>query len=390
MQKRLLSLDVFRGLTVALMILVNNPGSWSHIYAPLEHARWDGWTPTDLVFPFFLFIVGVAISLSFSKHRETGEDRQDLTRKVIRRTVLIFAFGLLLNGWPFGIPLNAKMVSEWDIWFFFRRWTDIRIFGVLQRIALAYGIVGLITLYLPKVRDRILAGLGFFLLYELLMRLPLVVGWGAGDFTLENNFVRWFDIAILGNSHVWHGQGVPFDPEGLISTLPAVVTTLLGVFVGDIIRKDWKHEEKLSTIFTMGVLLFFAGNLLTPWEPINKALWTVPYVLMTGGLAMIMVVLTSWIVDVKGWVQWTKPAIVFGSNPLVVFVGSGILARSMNLIRWTGSNGEIITVKGAIYGNLIEPYFTPINASLTYALLNIAFWTIILWILYVKKIFVKI
>jgi len=222
------------------------------------------------------------------------------------------------------------------------------------------------------------------------MRLPLVVGWGAGDFTLENNFVRWFDIAILGNSHVWHGQGVPFDPEGLISTLPAVVTTLLGVFVGDIIRKDWKHEEKLSTIFTMGVLLFFAGNLLTPWEPINKALWTVPYVLMTGGLAMIMVVLTSWIVDVKGWVQWTKPAIVFGSNPLVVFVGSGILARSMNLIRWTGSNGEIITVKGAIYGNLIEPYFTPINASLTYALLNIAFWTIILWILYVKKIFVKI
>lgn len=390
MQKRLLSLDVFRGLTVAFMILVNNPGSWSHIYAPLEHASWNGWTPTDLVFPFFLFIVGVAISLSFSKHSEKGEGRKELTRKVIRRTILIFAFGLLLNGWPFGIPFNAKMASEWDIWFFFRRFSDIRIFGVLQRIALAYGIVGLITLYLPKVRDRILAGLGFFLLYELLMRLPLVAGWGAGDFTLEYSFERWFDLAILGEHHVWHGQGIPFDPEGLISTLPAVVTALLGVFVGDIIRKDWKHSEKLSTIFTMGVLFFFAGNLLTPWEPINKALWTVPYVLMTGGLAMIMVVLTSWIVDVKGWVKWAKPAIVFGSNPLVVFVGSGILARSMGLIRWTQTDGTLISVKGFIYDYGIAPHFTPINASLTYALLNIAFWTAILWVLYVKKIFVKI
>ena len=383
-------MDVFRGLTVAFMILVNNPGSWSHIYAPLEHASWHGWTPTDLVFPFFLFIVGVAISLSFSKHREKGEDRKALTRKVIRRTILIFAFGLLLNGWPFGIPLNAKMAGEWDIWFFFRRFSDIRIFGVLQRIALAYGAAGLITLYLPKVRDRVLAGLGFFLLYELLMRLPLVAGWGAGDFTLQHSFERWFDLAILGENHVWHSRGIPFDPEGLISTLPAVVTALLGVFVGDIIRKDWKHSDKLSTIFTMGVLFYFAGMLLSPWEPINKSLWTSTYVLMTGGLAMIMVVFTSWVVDVKGWVKWSKPAIVFGSNPLVVFVGSGILARSMNLIRWTGANGEMITVKGAIYGSLIEPYFTPINASLTYALLNIAFWTVILWVLYVKKIFVKI
>ncbi|MCF7842545.1 MAG: DUF5009 domain-containing protein [Lentisphaeria bacterium] len=390
MQKRLLSLDVFRGLTVALMILVNNPGSWRHIYAPLRHASWHGWTPTDLVFPFFLFIVGVATSLSFSKHREKGEGRRDLTRKVIRRTILIFAFGLLLNGWPFGIPFNAQMAKEWDIWFFFRRWTDIRVFGVLQRIALAYFAAGLITLYLPRVRDRVFAALGFFALYEILMRAPLVAGWGAGDFSLQHNFVRWFDLLILGENHVWGGTGIPFDPEGIISTLPAVVTTLLGVFVGDIIRKNQSHQEKLSSIFTMGVLLYFVGNLLSPWEPINKALWTCTYVLVTGGLAMIMVVFTSWIVDVKGWVKWAKPAIVFGSNPLVVFVGSGILARSMNLIRWTTADGSVLSVKGFIYGNWIAPYFTPINASLTYAILNIVFWTAILWYLYVKRIFIKI
>ncbi len=390
MQKRLLSLDVFRGLTVAFMILVNNPGSWSHIYAPLEHAPWNGWTPTDLVFPFFLFIVGVAISLSFSKHRETGEDRKALTRKVIRRTILIFAFGLLLNGWPFGIPFNAQMAKEWDIWFFFRRWTDIRIFGVLQRIALAYCAAGLITLYLPKVRDRMLAGLGFFALYEILMRVPLVTGWGAGDFTLQHSFERWLDLTLLGEHHVWHGQGLPFDPEGIVSTLPAVVTVLLGVFVGDIIRKDWKHSDKLSSIFTLGVLFYFAGNILSPWEPINKSLWTVTYVLMTGGLAMIMVVFASWIVDVKGWVKWAKPAIVFGSNPLVVFVGSGLLARTLYMIRWTRADGTLISIKGLLYNNWVVPYFTPINASLTYALVNIIFWTIILWYLYSKRIFIKI
>ncbi|MCK9995037.1 MAG: DUF5009 domain-containing protein, partial [Candidatus Krumholzibacteria bacterium] len=197
--ERLVSLDVFRGLTVALMILVNNPGSWTHIHPPLRHAAWNGLTPADLVFPFFLFIVGVAISLSFARRLDDGATRGDLVRKIVSRSVIIFALGLFLNGFPF-MTLESL--------------TGLRIPGVLQRIALCYLLAGLAVVLTGRTRNRALVTVGWLVMYELLMRLPLVRGWGAGSFELQNNFARWVDLHLLGVAHIYKVGDVPFDPEG--------------------------------------------------------------------------------------------------------------------------------------------------------------------------------
>jgi len=390
MKDRMISLDVFRGLTVALMILVNNPGSWAHIYWPLEHAHWNGWTPTDLVFPFFLFIVGVAMALSFGKRVAAGADVAALKKKVWTRSAIIIAFGLFLNGFPFNIPLNSEMAANFQFLDIFRRFQTIRYVGVLQRIGLSYLIGGLIILYFPKNRDRVIAMGLLVLIYEFFMRVPLVNGWGAGSFELEQNFGRYLDLMILGDAHMYHGQGIPFDPEGLLTTLPAVATLLSGFWLGEYLRKPVDHQTKLTNLAVIGIILFFIGSIFSIVEPINKRLWTISYVITMDGLAILMIVFSSYLIDVKKLVSWTKPAIVFGSNPLVVFVGSGIIGRLMYRIKWVGADGNFITLKQSIYHSLYTPYFSDLNASLLYAITNIAFWLAILWYLYYKKIFVKI
>ncbi len=390
MKGRMISLDVFRGLTVGLMILVNNPGSWSHIYWPLEHAEWNGWTPTDLVFPFFLFIVGVAMSLSFGKRLEAGTDITALKKKVWTRGVIIIAFGLFLNGFPFNIPLNAEMAANFEFLDIFRRFQTIRLVGVLQRIGLSYLVGGLIILYFPRIRGQIFAAGILILLYEFFMRVPLVDGWGAGSFDLVENFGRYLDILLLGEAHIYHGQGIPFDPEGLLTTLPAVVTLLSGYWLGEYLRKPVAHQTKLTNLAVIGIILYFSGSIFSILEPINKRLWTVSYVITMDGLAIMMIVLSSYLIDVKKLDFWTKPAIVFGSNALVVFVGSGIIGRLMYKIKWEGADGHYITLKQSIYHGLFTPYFSDLNASLAYAITNILFWLGILWYLYSKKIFVKI
>lgn len=386
----MISLDVFRGLTVGLMILVNNPGSWSHIYAPLRHAHWHGWSPTDLVFPFFLFIVGVAMALSFSKRIEAGADISALKKKVWSRGAIIIAFGLFLNGFPFNIPLNAQMAADFEFLDIFRRFQTLRLVGVLQRIGLAYLIGGLIVLHFQKTRDRIMAAGVLILIYELFMRVPLIEGWGAGSFGLEDNFIRYIDILILGEAHIYGGTGIPFDPEGLLSTLPAAVTLLSGFWLGEYLRRPIGYQEKLSNLSVVGIILFFAGSLLSLIEPINKQLWTVSYVVTMDGLAIMMVVLSSYLIDVKKLVFWTKPAIVFGSNPLVVFVGSGIIGRLMYMLKTTADDGTIISIKQALYTGVYVPLAGELNGSLLFAITNILFWLAILWYLYYKKIFVKI
>lgn len=390
MKERMISLDVFRGLTVGLMILVNNPGSWSHIYAPLRHARWHGWTPTDLVFPFFLFIVGVAMALSFSKRIEAGADLNALKKKVWSRGAIIIAFGLFLNGFPFNIPLNAQMAADFEFLDIFRRFQTIRLVGVLQRIGLAYLIGGLIVLYFKSNRDRIIAAGALILIYEFFMRVPLVEGWGAGSFALEDNFIRYVDMLILGEAHIYGGMGIPFDPEGLLSTLPAAVTLLSGFWLGEYLRKPMGHQERLTNLSVVGIILFVAGSMLGLIEPINKQLWTVSYVVTMSGLAVMMIVLSSYLIDVKKMTFWTKPAIVFGSNPLVVFVGSGIIGRMMWLIKTTDAEGNIISIKQAMYSGFFVPLAGELNGSLLFAITNILFWLAILWYLYWKKIFVKI
>ncbi len=390
MKDRMISLDVFRGLTVGLMILVNNPGSWSHIYGPLRHAKWHGWTPTDLVFPFFLFIVGVAMALSFGKRMEAGADVTDLKKKVLSRGAIIIGLGLFLNGFPFNIPLNAQMAADFEFMDIPRRLLTLRFWGVLQRIGFSYLLGGLIILYLPRTRSRIIAAAVLVLIYEFFMRVPLVDGWGAGSFALADNFIRYMDMALFGEAHLYGGTGVPFDPEGFLSTLPAVVTLLSGFWLGEYLRKPVDHQEKLSNLSVIGILVFMLGSIMSIWEPINKQLWTVSYVVTMDGLAIMMIVVSSYLIDVKKMDFWIKPAIVFGSNALVVFVGSGIIGRLMYMLKTTTSTGEIVSIKEAMYTGLYVPLAGELNGSLLFALTNIAFWLAILWYLYAKKIFVKI
>jgi predicted acyltransferase len=222
------------------------------------------------------------------------------------------------------------------------------------------------------------------------MRVPLVAGFGAGSFELETNFIRYLDVLIFGEAHLYGGMGLPFDPEGMLSTLPAAVTTMSGFFLGEYLRKDIPHSEKLVNLTVVGIIILFAGQLLSVAEPINKQLWTTSYVVAMAGMAILVWVFSSWLIDVKGWKAWAKPAIVFGSNPLIVFVGSGILGRFMYMIKWKNDVGDWVTIKGAIYNGLMVPLFGNLNGSLAYAITFILFWLVILWVLYEKKIFWKI
>jgi predicted acyltransferase len=262
--------------------------------------------------------------------------------------------------------------------------------GVLQRIGLSYLIGGLIVLYFRKNRDRILAVGVLILIYEFFMRVPMLDGWGAGSFGLEDNFVRFLDVLILGEAHIYGGMGLPFDPEGLLSTLPAAATLMSGFWLGEYLRKPIDHQEKLSNLSVVGIIVFFIGSMLSLIEPINKQLWTVSYVITMDGLAIMMIVVSSYLIDVKKMNFWTKPAIVFGSNPLVVFVGSGIIGRLLVKIKWEAADGQYVTLKGSIYNGLYTPYFSDLNASLLFAITFIMCWLGVLWYLYSKKIFVKI
>jgi len=372
------------------MILVNSPGSWAHIHPPLRHAEWHGLTPTDLVFPFFLFIVGVAISLSFARRLDDGATRGDLVRKIVSRSMIIFAVGLFLNGFPFNIPLNSTMAADFALARIPESLNELRIPGVLQRIALCYLLAGLGVVLTNRNRNRALVTVGFLVLYELLMRLPLVQGWGVGSFELQDNFVRWADLRLLGEAHIYQDGGVVFDPEGLVSTLPAAATTMVGFFVGEYIRGPLSLASKLRRLALAGAGLAAIGLLTCQLEPVNKKLWTVSYVLLTGGLAMLTLAFSSWMIDVRKWRAGTLPAVVFGSNPLVAFVGSGLLVRVLLLARITDAQGQTVSLSRAMYEGFFVPLAGPVNGSLLYAVTTVIFWLGILWILHWRKLFIKI
>lgn len=369
---RLISLDVFRGLTVALMILVNNPGSWGAIYPPLRHADWHGWTPTDLVFPFFLFAVGVAISLSFSRRLSEGSSPARLVRKVLSRAAIIFGLGLLLNGFPYDeLP-------------------SLRTWGVLQRIAVCYLIAGLTVVLVRTNARRLVVMFGLLASYELLMRLPLVTGWGHGSFELADNFARWADLVWPGAVHLYQGKGVPFEPEGLVPALSASAGTLAGFFVGEFLRRDLPLTRRLSIMAVAGALLAVTGLLLGLLEPINKQLWTASYTVLMSGLAMLTLAGCGWLIDVRRWQRWVNPAIVFGSNALLAFVGSGLLNRMLSLTKTTNAAGAQVSLQSALYKGFLVPLAGPLTGSLIYALGTVVLWWAILWVLYRRRIFLKI
>ena len=386
MTQRLLSVDVFRGATIGLMILVNNPGSWKYVYAPLRHANWHGWTPTDMVFPFFLFIVGVAISLSFSKNFEQGASQTSLLKKIVRRTLIIFGLGLLLNGWPFGIPLSSVAAENFSFSDIFDSILNIRILGVLQRIALCYLIASLIYIYARSLRSRITITAVLLIIYELGMRLPLIDGWGAGSFELESNFARYLDIKLIGAGNMYAVNKIPFDPEGLFSTLTATITTLMGVFTGELLIGKIDKYKKLIYISALGLIVFVLGALLDFVEPINKQLWTISYTLFMGGWAMIFLSISIWFIDIKGWRKWLTPFIVLGSNPIVIYVGSSLMAKTLYLIKVSGN----ISLKSLIYTDILQPIAGDFFGSFLYAFLFLTAWTAVGWVMYRKKIFVKI
>ena len=365
--QRYLALDVLRGITIATMITVNNPGSWAHIYAPLEHAKWHGCTPTDLVFPFFLFVVGVSMFFSFSKYNNALNTESLL--KIGKRTLLIFAIGLFLNSFP-------QWVTDYS---------KLRIPGVLQRIALAYGIASVLVLavnrkYLPYLGGAILLGYWALLWFF----------GGTDPYSLEQNATLAFDRAILGENHLYKGFGIPFDPEGLLSTIPAIVTVIVGYLAGNLIQAS---ERKCvpNKLLLAGVAGVAAGALWGLIFPLNKPLWTSSYVLYTAGWAAMLLGALVWVIDIKGFSRWSMFFVVFGVNPLFIFALSGLWAKILGrLIKITGADGNVVSGASWLYNEVFVPLAGNMNGSLLYALTHILVFWFIGFVLYKKKIFIKV
>lgn len=374
-KERLLALDVFRGLTVAGMLLVNNPGTWSAIYPPLQHAAWHGWTPTDVIFPFFLFIVGVTTHLSLTARRARGDSDAALTRQVLRRGLLIILCGLLLASFPW-VPLT--------------RITEVRLPGVLQRIGLAYLAGGLLTLR-TTARQQAWIAVALLLGYWALMTLVPVPGYGLGPHNLDDpsaSLAAWLDRTVFG-SHLWRSSKT-WDPEGLLSTLPAIGTVLLGVFAGRWLDTRRPLAERLQALFGAGSLLMVAGLIWNWGFPINKSLWTSSYVLFTGGMAAVSLATCTWVIDVLGITRWTAPFRWYGMNPMIAFLGSGAMARLMGSVITIPVDGEAVPLQRVIYDRVFAGWLAPRNASLLYAITFVLVWAGILGLLYRKRVFFKV
>ncbi len=356
-QARLQSLDIFRGATIASMVLVNNPGG-EPIYAPLEHAVWHGWTFTDTVFPFFLWIVGVAMTLSTARRIERGEDKLHLLRHTFQRAVIIFLLGFLLGPLP-----NIN-------------WATIRIPGVLQRIAVCYLIAGIIFLY-TKVRGQVLWIIGLNAVYWMLMTLYPTPGCGAGSLTMDCNFARYVDSLVL-TGHMWRQTKV-WDPEGIISTIPAISTVLFGILTGHLLRHWKEHADRLKWLLAWAAALLIAAQIMSIWMPYNKNLWTTPYAFLMAGLAMVLFAVWYWIADVQGKGRWFRFFEIFGTNAILIYVLSGALAKFASrsgLHKW-------------FYENVCLAIASPINASALYGLTNVLVLWIIAWALWKKRWFLK-
>ncbi len=354
---RVVSLDAFRGLTIASMILVNNPGSWSYVYAPLAHAEWHGWTPTDLIFPYFLFIVGVAIPFSFSRRLAEGAGRGRLFRHVVRRSLILIGLGLAMRAIP-----------DFDI-------LDMRLYGVLQRIGLVYCATGALYLW-GSARVR-WAALGVLLLgYWALV---------AGDLTPDGNLGARIDRFIMGD-RLWQGT---WDPEGLLSTLPAIATSLLGIFCG-----EWLRSDRSSGRISRGLGIAGAGLVVLgfAWDtvfPINKNLWSSSYVLFTAGTALLLFGAMYWLIDVKRLRRgWVTPFVIYGMNSIAVFVASGMFAKFLARIR-VGGDGDM-PLSAWLYENAFRSWAGDYGGSLAMALAQVVFWLGVMWLLHRRGTYIKI
>lgn len=454
-------------MTIAGMVLVNNPGTWSAIYGPLKHAEWHGITPTDYIFPFFLFIVGVAVPMSLGKKLASGIDRSVYTR-IFSRSAAIFASGLAMSAIPFfvinetAIPWPLKWVAVASViaalYFLYLRnfklafaligiWAAVviaalligwqvtpynpgtmRIPGVLQRIAVCYLIVALIFLH-TSWKQQAAIGVGLLLFYWLLMTRIAVPGCEVT--TIDDkacNLAAYLDRLILTENHIWRA-GKVFDPEGILSTLPAIATTISGVLTGTWLISSGKRQgtrdegrvedvrdaasgvenvpvsprldisassanaagtDKALGLFFFGTILLAVGWAWSLVFPLNKSLWTSSYVVYTSGLALLTLGFCYFLIDIKGYKRWAKPFVIFGVNALALFVFSGIMARILGIIRVAGPEGKEITLQQWLYQNLFLSWLEPVNASLAYAVAFILFWLFLMWLLYRRRIFIKL
>jgi len=375
-ESRVKSIDVFRGITIAAMTLVNEPGTWDSVYPPLLHAEWNGATPADWIFPFFLFIVGVSVTYAFGKFARAKAPK-GIYKKIIRRSLLLFGFGLLLNIFP--------VYNLWTgLWF---EPSHVRIMGVLQRIAICYAVAAVLFLKTSWRTQAIIAA-ALLLGYWAMMALISPPGCSLGSSTdVQCNLAGYIDQFVLGRDRMWE-QSQVVDPEGLLSTIPAIATTILGLLAGQWLSSG--ANTKIRWMLLSGAILFLTGSIWSFTFPLNKTLWTSSYVLYTGGLAVISLASLYWLVDLKGWTKWAAPFIVFGTNAIALYVGSSLLGMSLGIVELEAPNDTTQTLQERIFANWFAPYADPLNASFLYSLAFLLLWLIILWLMYRKRLFLKI
>ena len=368
--KRLVSLDFFRGLTVAAMIMVNNPGDWQHIYAPLEHAKWNGCTPTDLIFPSFLFMVGVSIAYAIGAKKDNNMAHASILATAFKRSLILYLiFSLLV------------LVPRFD-------WAHFRILGVLPRIAIVFFVC--VVLFLKtNFKTQLVLFFSILIVYYLLLNFVPVPGVGYANLEPATNLGAWLDTAILTQNHMWRGSKV-YDPEGILSTLPSIATGLLGMMVGTYLRrKDKTDKEKLLPLFAAGIAAVIAGAVWNLFFPINKALWTSSFVLYASGFAIIMLTISYWLIDVKQRRKYIEPFLAFGANAITAYVAADVVLKILELIH-VQVNGQKTGTQQYLYHTFFVPYFSPVNASLAGAITYVLILLIPMWILYKKKIFIKV
>ncbi|NTU48761.1 MAG: DUF1624 domain-containing protein [Syntrophobacteraceae bacterium] len=366
---RLLSLDVFRGATIASMILVNNPVDWDYAYSQLRHASWNGWTFTDMIFPFFLFIIGVSMTFSLERRKEKGDTDPKLMLQVARRTFLLFALGVVLTNFP-----------RFDL-------SNIRIPGVLQRIALCYFFAALIFLK-SGLRGQVFWTIGLLACYWLMLIFIPVPGVGPGVLEPGRNLPTFIDSILLEN-HLWSNY-VPYDPEGLGTTVPAIASTLFGILTWHWLRSDQPVEHKTVGMLAAGLMLLALGWTFSIWLPINKGLWTSSYTVFMAGWALVCFGLLYWIVDVKGYERWSRPLAIFGRNAIAAYVLSIALDGLMATIRVRGPTGDRVRLKFYVFDNFFIKIAGPQSDSLLYAISFVLVIFAVVWIMHRKRWFLKI
>ncbi|MGC3947068.1 MAG: DUF5009 domain-containing protein [Chryseolinea sp.] len=371
---RFLSLDVFRGLTVAGMILVNTPGSWDYVFSPLRHAPWNGCTPTDLVFPFFLFAVGNALSFSISKYQALSSSA--VLRKIFVRSALIFLIGLLLNWFPFMRWQDGEFVPK--------VFETLRIYGVLQRIALAY-LGGALIVHFFQAARAFMVSVAMLVAYWIILL-------AFGDLTLEGNAVRRLDQWMLGDAHLYKGyfssvlnENVAFDPEGLLGAMPAMVSVVFGFLAGTYIRKQGNSYQTIAHLMVAAMLAIFVGLCWDMVFPINKPIWSSSYVFYTSGLALAVLSVILFFTEMKGHQAWTKPFVLFGKNPLFIFVMSGVLVKIYGLIHIRGEG-----FYSALYKSVFQPLAGDYVGSLLFAIAHVLLFLGLAAFLDRKKIYIRV